>query len=110
MSHPYNAMLRITVQAEPDRIRLKLEGALAGLWVSELEDAWRATRASRGDRPLDLDLTAVAHVDRAGKYLLGLLRCSGARLITSGMQMAELVRTLEDDWPGPERCSRSLPE
>ena len=95
-------MLRITVQPEPDRIRLKLEGDLAGTWVNEVEESWRATCSMRGDRPLYLDLTGVAHVDRAGKYLLGLLRCSGAHLIASGTQMTELVRTITDSWPGPE--------
>jgi len=35
---------------------------------------------------------AVGHIDRAGRYLLGLLYCSGAHLIASGM-MTELVRT-----------------
>jgi len=103
-------MLRITVQPEPDRIRLKLEGDLAGIWVSELEDAWRAAHATRGDRPVDVDLTAVARVDRAGKYLLGLLHRSGAHLIASGTKMTELVRALEDDWPDPERRGRYIPE
>lgn len=92
-------MLRITVQPEPNGIRLKLEGDLAGAWVSEVEDSWRATRAMRGDRPLYLDLTAVGHVDLAGRYLLGLMRCRGAHLIAAGIQMTELVRAIDDDWP-----------
>ena len=92
-------MLRITVQSEQDKIRLKLEGDLAGTWVNELEDSWRATYAMRGDRPLYLDLTAVKHVDLAGRYLLGLLRCSGAQMIASGILMTELVRTIAGDWP-----------
>jgi anti-anti-sigma regulatory factor len=94
-------MLRITVQPEPDLIRLKLEGDLAGTWVSEVEESWLATYAMRGDRPLYLDLTGVVHVDRAGRYLIGLMRCSGAHLIASGTQMTELVRTIKN-WPGPE--------
>ena len=49
----------------------------------------------RGDRQLYLDLTGVQRVDRAGRYLLGLLRCSGAHLVASGVQMTELVRTIE---------------
>ena len=92
-------MLRITVQSEADRIRVKLEGQLAGAWVSEVEDSWRRTRSTRGDRPLYLDLTAVERVDRAGRYLLGLLHHSGAHLIASGTMMTELVETIENDWP-----------
>src|SRR5207244_3059951 len=68
-------MLRITVQPEPDRIRLKLEGDLSGIWVTEVEESWLATYSIRGDRPLYLDLTDVMHVDRAGRYLLGLTGC-----------------------------------
>jgi len=97
-------MLKITVQPEPDRIRLKLEGDLAGLWVSEVEESWRATR---GDRPLYLDLTGVEHIDRAGRYLLGLLHWSGAHLVASGISTSELVRMLENDWPGPQPCCRA---
>jgi ABC-type transporter Mla MlaB component len=92
-------MLRITVQTEPDRIRLKLEGELAGPWVSEVEESWRATCAALGDRPLCLDLTDVLRVDRAGRYLLGLLRCCGAQLIASGIEMTELVRSINETWP-----------
>ena len=33
-----------------------------------------------------------------GRYLLGLVRCSSAYLIASGTLMAELVRTIGDDW------------
>ncbi len=95
-------MLRITVTPESDRIRLKLEGDLAGTWVTELEESWRAAHSIRGDRRLDLDLTAVEHVDRAGKYLLALLRCSGAHLLASGTLMPELVRTIASDWPVKE--------
>jgi anti-anti-sigma regulatory factor len=92
-------MLRITVEPNPDLIWVKLEGVLAGTWVSELEDSWRAAYSIRGDRPLHLDLTAVEHVDRAGTYLLALLRCRGAHLIASGTMMTELVRTIAGDWP-----------
>jgi hypothetical protein len=92
-------MLRITVEPKPDLVRLRLEGDLAGTWVSELEDSWRAAYSIRGDRPLHLDLTEVEHVDRAGKYLLALLRCRGVHLIACGTMMTELVRTIAGDWP-----------
>jgi hypothetical protein len=95
-------MLRITVEPELDQIRLKLEGDLSGAWVVEVEESWLAAYSIRGDRPLYLDLTGVKHVDRAGRYLLGLLRCSGAHLVASGVEMAELVRTIQHDWPGPK--------
>ena len=94
-------MLRITVQPEQDRIRVKLEGDLAGIWVAEVEESWREACATCDDRPLYLDLTDVVRVDRAGRYLLSLLRCRGAHLIASGIRMTELVRCIESRWPPP---------
>lgn len=92
-------MLRITVQHSPSQVRLELEGNLAGAWVSELEDCWRSANMILDDRSLCVDLSAVGQVDRAGKYLLALLRRNGAQLMASGAAMKELVRTLAGDWP-----------
>jgi ABC-type transporter Mla MlaB component len=92
-------MLRITVQDEPDQITLKLEGNLGGIWVTELEDSWRAVNSTLAGRSLRLDLTAVDRVDSAGNYLLALLRRSGAELIASGTAMSELVLSIARDWP-----------
>jgi hypothetical protein len=39
-----SAMLRITVQRSPTQVRLKLEGNLAGAWVTELEECWRSAK------------------------------------------------------------------
>ena len=92
-------MLKITVQESPGEVRLKLEGNLAGAWVTELEDCWRSAHSILAGRPLCVDLTAVEQVDRAGRYLLALLRRNGARLVASGAVMTELVRTLSGDGP-----------
>ena len=55
-------MLRITVQEEPDRITLKLEGS-TGIWVTELEDSWRTVKSTfASGRSFRLDLTAVDRV------------------------------------------------
>ena len=92
-------MLRITVQDESDQVTSKLEGSLGGIWVTELEDSWRAVNSTLGSRSLHLDLTAVDRVDSAGNYLLALLRRSGAQLVASGTAMSELVRSIAKDWP-----------
>ena len=94
-----NAMLRITSLDELDRVTLKLEGSLAGVWVAELEGIWRGSYSRLDGRPLYLDMNGVEHVDRAGTYLLALFRQRGAQLITSGTLMTELVRSIEQDWP-----------
>jgi ABC-type transporter Mla MlaB component len=85
-------MLRITVQDEPDRVTLKLEGNL-------LEDSWRAANATLAGRSFRLDLTSVDRVDSAGNYLLALLRRNGVQLIASGTAISELVRSIARDWP-----------
>ena len=92
-------MLRITVKDEVDGVTLKLEGSLSGIWVTELEGAWRAANSLLDRRPLYLNMNQVEHVDTAGIYLLALLRYSGVQLITSGTLMAGLVRSIEENWP-----------
>jgi ABC-type transporter Mla MlaB component len=91
-------MLRITLWDTPQQVVLKLEGSLAGSWVTELEDSWRAATPSLANRLLYLDLTSVDNVDDAGKYLLALLRERGVHLIASGLVMTEIVRDIVEEW------------
>jgi ABC-type transporter Mla MlaB component len=95
-------MLRITVQDGPAQVRLKLEGSLTGIWVSEVEEAWRAAQETRAGRALCLDVTAVDRVDLAGQYLLALLHRSGVELLATGTMMPEVVQTIVRDWPRTE--------
>lgn len=93
-------MLRITTQAEPARVTLRLEGELTGIWVSELSDAWRATLPALGSRALYIDLSAVGRVDKAGEYLLALVRSTGrTQLVGSGIITLELIGRISHDWP-----------
>ncbi len=92
-------MLRITIEEGGEQFRLKLEGRLAGAWVTELENCWRTAASTLCGRPLWVDLTAVDCVDAAGKYLLALMHNAGARFIASGCAMLELVREITGDWP-----------
>lgn len=94
-------MLRITLLDELAQLTLKLEGSLVGVWVKETEEAWRSAKAAAG-RPLIVDLKAVNRVDQAGVYLLALLRQRGVRLVAFGTAMAEIVRTIEKEWPRTE--------
>jgi ABC-type transporter Mla MlaB component len=91
-------MLRITVQENQNQVTIKLEGSLAGAWVMELEEVWRATRTTVVGRTVCIDLAAVSNVDRAGTYLLVLLRDRGARLIASGLVMTGIADMLRE-WP-----------
>jgi ABC-type transporter Mla MlaB component len=92
-------MLKITTQDESYQVTLRLEGSVAGTWVTELEDSWRAVSPTLDGRPLCVHLTEVGHVDNAGRYLLALLRYRGVLLAADGIVMTELVRTIEEDWP-----------
>jgi ABC-type transporter Mla MlaB component len=92
-------MLKITTHDESYQVTLKLEGSVAGTWVTELEDSWRAVSPTLDGRPLRVHLTQVGHVDNAGRYLLALLRYRGVLLAADGIVMTELVRTIEEDWP-----------
>ena len=92
-------MLRITVQNADDELQLKLEGKLSGPWVAELEECWRAAATKLGSRRLSVDLTSVTCVDAAGKYLLALMCKSGARFLTAGPVLPQLVREIGQNWP-----------
>ena len=92
-------MLRITVDRQTDDIIIKVEGSVTGVWVDELERAWRSAYAERDDRPLRLDLSEIDCVDKAGIYLLALFHCFGTELIASGVFMIDHVLSIERDWP-----------
>ena len=92
-------MLRITVVSEFDQVSINLEGSITGVWVDELESAWRSASAQRGSRPLRLDLCGIDHLDKAGNYLLALFHCFGTELIASGAYMMDVVLSIERDWP-----------
>jgi anti-anti-sigma regulatory factor len=95
-------MLRITLLERLEQVILKLEGSLVGAWAKETETAWRSARSASRGRPLVIDLKAVNRVDQAGVYLLALIRQRGVRLVASGAAMAEIVRTIEKEWPRNE--------
>jgi anti-anti-sigma regulatory factor len=65
-------MLRITDQpaADGSSAVLRLEGAVAGLWVTELRRAFRA-RCQRGGPPVVFDLEKVSFIDNAGLEFFG---------------------------------------
>lgn len=99
-------MLKITIRHEVEEVWLKLEGDLSGTWVRELEETWRTTRASSVGKPACLDLTGVSRVDDAGRYLLALIHETGARMVSTGVAMKDLLDSLARDWPAPRHEDR----
>jgi len=99
-------MLKITIEHEVEEICLRLEGDLAGTWVRELEETWRALRATPGGKPACLDLTGGVRVDDAGRYLLALIQETGARMVSTGLAMKDLLDSIARDWPGSRASDR----
>ena len=85
-------MLRITKQAEGEQTILRVEGKLVPPWVEELESCWRQ---NTGAGALVLDVRAITFVGAEGKELLGRIHRSGAKLLTSGIAMREMLEQLE---------------
>lgn len=89
-------MVRITTQATDDELVLKLEGCLAGAWVRELDICWRDAVERLNGRRMRVDLTGVCHADAAGRALMALMYRAGARFVTSGCVMPEVVREISE--------------
>jgi hypothetical protein len=62
--------LRITIKENPRALTMKLEGRIAGPWVSEVSRAWQSLAPSLGIRKLSLDLSGVTYVNPDGVQLL----------------------------------------
>lgn len=71
-------MLRVSVQEDHGWATLKVEGALVGPWVAELERCWQDTLVSPEQIVVNLDDLLL--MDRNGRALLEVMHNSGARL------------------------------
>ena len=87
-------MFRITEQHADGRLVLRLEGRCAGPWVDELDACWRMVADAAGREPIVVDLTGVCSVDAAGREQLARMFRGGARFVTTGCAMSEMVREI----------------
>jgi len=87
-------MLRITpIDSRNHHIILRLEGRVAGAWVTEL---WKACEKSLGEgQPLELDLAEVSFLDPAGVTLLKEVRARGVELSDCSPFVAEQLKAAE---------------
>src|SRR5437899_5130229 len=76
-----SAVLKITIEQEATTTMFKVEGKLAGPWVAELEQCWRAAMNTTGGRSVKVHLRAVSFIDAAGKSLLAEMHRHGAELV-----------------------------
>ena len=95
-------MMKVLVNHNDDELILQVEGRLAGAFVPELESAWQASRAGRPDGHIWVDLKNVTCVDRAGRYLLQLMRNEGVQFRRAGLATQDILEQLKEQ---PE-CNR----
>jgi len=87
-------MVRITTHTSDDELVFKVEGCLSGASVHAFESCWRDAADRLGGRRVKVDLTAVCHVDAAGRELLSLIHRAGALFVTKGCVMPEVIREI----------------
>src|SRR6266849_1343912 len=86
-----SAVLKITIEQEATTTMFKVEGKLAGPWVAELEQCWRAAMNTTGGRSVKVHLRAVSFIDAAGKSLLAEMHRHGAELVAEGCMTKAIV-------------------
>jgi hypothetical protein len=95
-------MLKITILDSASELRFRLEGKLAGPWVSELRQCWETASSTTAGRSTVADLREVDFVDPAGKQLLMDMHRAGVRL----QAVTPLIRTLVDEINRSCACAR----
>jgi ABC-type transporter Mla MlaB component len=101
-------MLRITLHQDGRPCRLKLAGRLSGPWVGETENVWRSALCSGEE--VEVDVTEVIAVDRAGYELLATMHHAGARLVAKGVWMTTLIREIANGQPATGTRRQRLKE
>lgn len=96
-------MVRITTQTIGDELLFKVEGCLAGEGARAADACWHEAVAAVDIRRVRVDLTGVCHADAAGRALLSMFHRAGARFVTSGCVMPEIIREISagDAVPAP---------
>src|SRR5437870_8553860 len=86
-----SAVLKITMEQGATTTMFEVEGKLAGPWVAELEQCWRAAMNTTGGRSVKVHLRAVSFTDAAGKSLLAEMHRHGADLVAEGCRTKAIV-------------------
>jgi anti-anti-sigma regulatory factor len=90
-------MMRISVRDEENKIRITVEGELAGDLAKVLEENWRRAAALHREKAKIVDLRGITFVDAAGRGVLGLMVSDGAEFAVSGPKTAYLIETLRTE-------------
>lgn len=91
---PVNAMMKIEIQEAGETVVMKVEGRLAGAFVSELETCWRTAQSAEPQGQISVDLKGVTCVDRGGRYLLQLMHRNGVRFVRAGLALQDILEQI----------------
>jgi anti-anti-sigma regulatory factor len=97
-------MLKITIRKTPGATALKLEGKLAGPWVRELEQVWRAALIDPACKSIVVDLCDVTFIDANARDLLIRIYGRSARFKTAGLMVKSIMEEIR------EECERAPEE
>jgi anti-anti-sigma factor len=78
-------MMKVQMSKAGDRVILRVEGRLSGVYVPELEKCWKEACALQPACKISLDLKDVTSLDSAGGYLLRLMCSSGVEVIRANL-------------------------
>jgi hypothetical protein len=63
-------VLRITINEEPEKLTLRLEGRIVAPWTAELDRTWHSLGPSLAGKKVSVDLCGVSYIDREGRGIL----------------------------------------
>jgi hypothetical protein len=90
-------VLRITTTTGKGSAALKLEGKIAGPWVEELRQSWKAVvSGGRNGQSVKVDMRGVSYVDRLGADLLGEMEAAGGSLVHCSDFIRQLLQANGD--------------
>jgi hypothetical protein len=84
-------MIRIEIRESGNEITFQVEGRLAGTFVRELEQCWKASENKRRGSRVAIDLRSVTGLDDAGRYLVRLLIQDGATFVGPPLLMHDIL-------------------
>jgi hypothetical protein len=90
-------MLKITISTNRGTTTLKLEGKLAGPWVLELEQVWRAALIDPACGSIVVDLCDVTFIDTRARDLLARVCGRGARFKTAGLMVKSILEEIKEE-------------
>jgi anti-anti-sigma regulatory factor len=87
-------MFRLTEHCTSGGLVLKLEGRCSRDVLGELEAGWQSAADRAGGHGICIDVSDLLVVDDAGRERLARMHAAGARFVSRGCLMRELIRQI----------------